>query len=124
MRRGQPPPVLWLMTDERQGAALWRALARLPGGAGIIFRHYRTPPAERRALFDRVRGIARRRRLVLVLAGPVATAVAWQADGAHGRRLHRGARPMLRTAPAHDASELLAARRSGADLVLLSPVFP
>jgi thiamine-phosphate pyrophosphorylase len=38
------------MTDERLGDALWTALRRLPRGAGIVFRHYATPPAERRAL--------------------------------------------------------------------------
>lgn len=112
------------MTDERQGDALWTALGRLPRGAGVIFRHYATPPAKRRALFERVAGIARRRRLVLLLAGSPQLAMAWRADGAHGRSPHRRTtRPLLRTAPAHDMPELIAAERAGADLILLSPVF-
>jgi thiamine-phosphate pyrophosphorylase len=112
------------MTDERQNEALWRALARLPRGAGVVFRHYRTPPAERRRLYERVRAIARARGLVLVLAGAPRDAIAWRADGAHGRSPHRtGARPLLRTAPAHGARELLAGRRRGAALLFLSPVF-
>jgi len=119
----QPHPHLWLMTDERQGEALWTALARLPRGAGIVFRHYRTPAAERRRLYEAVRAVARRRRLLLVLAGPARTAAAWRADGAHGRPLRRSARPLLRTAPAHDRSEMVAAVRAGADIVFLSPVF-
>jgi len=120
MRSRQPLPRLWLMTDERMGDALWAALGRLPRGSGVIFRHYAT--CDRRALFERVRTIARKRRLVLVLAGTPRQAVAWRADGAHGRSPHRrAARPLLRTAPAHDARELAAAR---AQAVLLSPVFP
>ncbi|MGH6781128.1 MAG: thiamine phosphate synthase, partial [Sphingomonadaceae bacterium] len=87
---------------------------------GIIFRHYDVP--ERRALYEKVRRIARARRLVLLLAGPPALAIGWKADGAHGRSPHRRSpRPLLRTAPAHDARELVAAR--GMDAVFLSPVF-
>lgn len=117
------PPRLWLMTDERQGERLWTALARLPRGAGIVFRHYRTAPAERRAVFEKVRRIARRRTLTLVLAAPPRIAAAWHADGVHGRAGHRVARPLLRTAPAHDAVELRAALLAGADVVFLSPIF-
>lgn len=119
MRSRQPLPHLWLMTDERMGDCLWDALARLPGGSGVIFRHYAT--RERRALFERVRVIARRRRLVLVLAGSPRQAAAWRADGAHGRSRHlNGARPLLRTAPVHSRRELATAR---AHALLLSPVF-
>lgn len=124
MRRRHPLPRLWLMTDERQGEALWRALNRLPRGAGVVFRHYRTPLAERRALYECVRAVTRARGLVLVLAGPPRDAIAWRADGAHGRSPHRtSARPLLRTAPAHDARELVAGQRRGAALLFLSPVF-
>lgn len=118
----QPCPRLWLMTDARMGEALWTALGRLPRGAGIVFRHYGLP--DRRAIYERVRRIARARGLVLVLAGSPREAVAWKADGAHGRSPHRfAARPLLRTAPAHDAVEQAAAARHGADLVFLSPAF-
>ncbi|WP_442680202.1 thiamine phosphate synthase [Sphingomonas sp. ASY06-1R] len=119
MRSRQPLPRLWLMTDPRMGAALWQALERVPRGSGVIFRHYRVPG--RRAVFEQVRRIARRRQLVLILAGPLRQAAAWRADGAHGRSPHvRTTRPMLRTAPAHDVREIMTAR---ADMVLLSPVF-
>ena len=119
-------PLIWLMTDERIGeAALLAAVARLPRGrAGIIFRHYRTAPGARRALFDAVRAIARRRRLTLLLAGTARQAAAWAADGWHGRDVRRAARPMRHSAPVHDAREMVAARRGGADMVLLSPLFP
>ena len=115
-------PMLLLMTDERMGDVLWRALERLPRGAGIVFRHYSLPPGERRALYERVRAVARRRRLVLILAASPAQAAAWRADGVHGHSPHRTARPLIRSAPVHDRRELCAARH--ADLRLVSPVFP
>lgn len=124
MRSRQSLPRIWLMTDERMGDALWPALARLPRGGGIVFRHHRTPMGERRALFARVRVAARRRRLVLVLADEPRRAVAWRADGVHGWAGRYAGRPLLHTAPAHDGRELVAAMRAGADLVFLSPVFP
>ncbi len=124
MARRQPPPRLWLMTDERIGDALWDALERLPRRSGIVFRHNATAPPARRRLFEAVRKLARRRRLVLVLAGPPKRAIGWRADGVHGRSPHaRSARPLVRTAPVHTRRELLAAMKAGADALLLSPVF-
>jgi thiamine-phosphate pyrophosphorylase len=114
MHRRQSPPRLWMMTDERQGEGLLAALERLPTRAGVVFRHYSLPHEERRALFDRVRSIARARGLVVIVAGAPLPG----ADGVHGRR---GAG--LNTASAHSLRELKAAERNGADLVFLSPVF-
>ena len=119
-RQPRALPKIWLMTDERQGDALFDALARLPKGAGVIFRHHATPRAERRALFERVRRIARRKRLMLILAGTPRDAIGWRADGNHGRSPHRS---QIRTAPTHNRREMIAAERTGADLILLSPVF-
>ena len=122
MPRRHPFPTVWLMTDERQGEGLWPALQGLPRGSGVILRHYTLAPAARRALFDRVRRVARARGLVLLLAGPPAQARGWHADGFHGRRPGAAYPELCHSAPAHDARELLEAQRSGADLVLLSPV--
>lgn len=125
-RRHRKLPMIWLMTDERVGdAALLAAAARLPAGkAGILFRHYHTPQAERRALFDRVARIARARRLVLMLGGTAAQAQGWRADGWHGRGRRGGGQALLHSMPVHDARELVAALRGGADLIFLSPLFP
>ncbi|WP_076068971.1 thiamine phosphate synthase [Sphingomonas montana] len=119
-RHARPPavPTLWLMTDPRMGEALWPALARLPRGAGVIFRHYGVPG--RRALYDRVRRIARARGLVLVLAGTPRQAIGWRADGVHGVKVGPA---RLRTVGAHDRAEVMRAARLGADCVLVSPVF-
>jgi len=117
----QTVPRLYLMTDERMGDGLWRALERLPRGAGVIFRHHATAADERRRIYELVRTIARRRRLVLLLAGPSRRAIGWRADGMHGRGRVSGSR--IRTAPAHDAREVIAAIRSRADAVFISPIF-
>jgi thiamine-phosphate pyrophosphorylase len=116
MQRRQPLPRLWLMTDERQGETLWKALERLPRGAGVVFRHYGLPPAERQRLFARVRRAARRKRLFLIGADG-------RFPGADGEHHGRG-RGGFRTASTHDLAELRAAERAGAGLVFLSPVFP
>jgi thiamine-phosphate pyrophosphorylase len=118
-------PRLWLMTDERLGERLLEAVGRLPAHrAGIVFRYYSLPEPERRALFEQVKRIARRRGLMLLLAGPAAQARAWGADGSHGRGRGGIGGGGLRTAPAHDARELRAAGRADASLIFLSPVFP
>lgn len=115
MPASQPLPRLWLMTDERLGDRLFDAIARLPDGAGIVFRHRSLGEAARRALFDRVRRAAPG---PVLLAGPVDLARAWGADGSHGR--HEGAT----TAPAHNLAEIRAAEATAAALIFLSPVFP
>ena len=119
MARRQPLPRLWLMTDERLGDGLLDAVARLPRGGGVVFRHYRLPAAARRRLFERVLETAGERGLVLLLAGDAATSEAWGADGHHGRGPGAG----LHSAPVHDLAEIRAAERDGADLLFLSPVF-
>lgn len=122
-------PSVWLFTDERIARPeLIRACARLPRGAGIILRQLQAEAGQRRALFLLLRRMATRRGLRLLLAGTVAQARAWQADGAHGRPRRgeqRQSRPpgLLRTIPAHDRRELHAATRCGADAIFLSPLF-
>jgi thiamine-phosphate pyrophosphorylase len=116
MQRRQPLPRLWLMTDERQGEALWAALGRLPRGSGIVFRHYGLPAARRRLLFERVKRIARKKGLVLLVAGDRL----FGADGIHGKPGGRG----LSSVSAHNLPELRAAERRGTAVAFLSPVFP
>ena len=105
-------PRRWLMTDERLGDALWQAIDALPRGGGIVFRHYATAPEARRALFEQVRKAARRKGLLLVVAGPAVE----RGEMRHGRI--RGAL----TAPVHSRREAIAATRAGAALLFVSPV--
>ncbi|QNA87109.1 thiamine phosphate synthase [Sphingomonas sp. So64.6b] len=107
------------MTDERMGDALWPAIAALPRGAGIVFRHFGTPLSERHALFARILRIARRRRLTLIRAGRERMVGEM---GIHGPGSVRSAG--IRTWPAHSRREAIAGIRADADLLFVSPVFP
>ena len=119
MRPRQPLPRLWLMTDPRMGDDLWAALERLPRGSGVVFRHYQLDAQARAALFRRVRRVARRRRLVLLVAG----APLRGADGRHGPDA-RGGGLGLATRSVHHRRDLVAAARACVDAVFASPVFP
>jgi len=122
MQRRQPLPRLWLMTDERQGETLWSAVERLPRGAGIVFRHYGLPQAQRAEMLKRLRRIAKRKELVLVAAGN-ARVSPFSTDGCHGRPARGAGHDIIHTASAHDLPEIRAAERSGANLIFLSPAF-
>lgn len=113
-------PNFWLMTDERQGEDLWRALGALPRGAGVIVRHYRWPLPARRALFARIERVARQNGLVVIRAG--ADRLSWREQGLHGR-MPGGRGNVIRTWPAHNLREILAGIRAGADAILVSPIF-
>lgn len=121
-RRHALLPRFWLMTDERMDDALLPSLPHMPKGkAGIVFRHYRTPAAARRALYEKVRLIARRHRLMILLAGTPACARAWRADGWHGSGRDTGP---IHSMAVHNKHELTAAIRARADLIFVSPIFP
>lgn len=107
------------MTDERMGESLWSALERLPRGSGVVFRHYGLARGNRMALLARVERVADRRRLTLVIAGEAPSRIG---HGVHGRRKRRRSSDLL-TLAAHDRRELVAAVRTGADAVFVSPVF-
>lgn len=115
-------PKVWLISDARNDAGLEAALRRLPHGSGLIFRHYHLPEAERRARFDALAKVARRRGHLVVLAGSARMARRWRADGAYGSaaQLGKGA-ALRRLVTVHSFHELATARRAAA--VLLSPVF-
>src|SRR3546814_20339671 len=73
------------------GDRLLPAVRPLPSGkAGIVFRQYHTPSPERRQLYAAVRTIARRRRLLLILAVAPRADRAWKAEGWHGKTPQHG----------------------------------
>ncbi len=126
MARNQPLPDLWLISDERNGAVLERALERLPRGSGFVYRHYHLPPEERLARFLELGRMARARGHLLILADDALTAREWGADGIYGAPLALCPRraDLLTIATVHDMREIAKANRMGADAVMLSPVFP
>lgn len=115
-------PHIWLISDARNDAALEAALAELPRGSGLVFRHYHLPAKERRARFEAVRKVAKRRGHRVFLAGDARTARAWRADGAYGAARALASGPALpRLITAHSLREMRAARAAG---IVLSPVYP
>jgi len=120
-RRGQFPPPLWLFTDPARMPDLPSVVARLaPGLCGVVFRH--DGASNRAGLLREVGRVCRRRRLALAVAGEGLPIPAFA-----GRHL-RGGRGKLRgvsflTSSAHGPAELVRARRAGAALAFVSPVF-
>lgn len=119
-------PGLWLVSDRRNDAGLARALARLPrGSAGLVFRHYHLPAAERAARFRALARIAGARGLWTAWAGPAREARRHGADACYGPAAMLAGGPALpRLITAHALAEIGAARRARASAILLSPVFP
>lgn len=108
------------MTDPRLGDRLLAAIQALPMGSGVVFRHYHLAEGDRHTVFRRVRHICRLRGHLLFLAGPERTAIQWKADGMHGRT---AGHVTLHSAPAHTLREIAEAKRNGAILIFLSPIF-
>lgn len=127
MRRRQPGntlPTLWLISDARNDALLERAIARLPRGSGLVFRHYHLEPAGRRARFDRLAKRIRARGGVIVLAGDAQLARHWRADGCYGAPVGGAGHGLIRLLTVHDMRELARANAmKGSAQTLISPVF-
>ena len=120
-RRHLALPRVWMLTDERQGEAMWDAIERLPRGSGVVLRHYSLPVGERELLFRRVRRLAARRGLTVAFSGPDKQARRLGADAVYGACPKPSSLPRLY--PVHSRAELIAAERAGAALLLLSPAF-
>lgn len=114
-------PQRWLMTDERLGDRLWRAVDRLPHGAGIILRHYSLGHADRLAHGLRLAERARERGLLLGVAG--SRSLASELGAA---LIHNPDRPgdLPFSLAVHDEAEARIAAEAGATLAFVAPVFP
>lgn len=117
-RRHLALPRVWMLTDERQGKAMWDAIARLPKGSGVIVRHYSLALRDRIAMAHRIASGGR----FVAFAGTDSEARQAGAQAVYGASRCRGGLPRLH--PVHDHREIRAAERAGAALLLLSPVFP
>lgn len=129
----KPLPALILVTDETRLSDPTGAMASLPAGSAVLYRHY--------GLFDRagfgrkLRESARQNGLLFTVAGDLGLAEALDADGCHmpedlAFRLEdhepfrtRDGRPAFNTLAAHSEEALERAARLGVDAALLSPVF-
>jgi len=99
-------PRIWLVSDQRNDADLDRAIARLPRGSGVIFRHRHLAPADRAQRLKRVHRLCRRFGHRLEVAG----------EGYGPPAPHRS------LATAHSLREIGRANRFGAEAAVLSPV--
>lgn len=122
-------PSRWFLTDARLGNAVWDAIGALPRDVGVIVRV--KDLARNMALARKLIAACRKRRLTVLLAGPVPLALRLGANGAHlpEAETRRGGNRRPRagfhlTAAAHSRPALLRAERLGVDAVFLSPVFP
>ncbi len=119
--RQQPWPTIWLLTDERMGERLWEAIDRLPAqNAGILVRHYSLDEGPRRELAARIAGICSERGITLAIAGDPRLAAEVGAELVHNPSAPTDL-PFSRSV--HSIEEALSARRGGAALVFVSPVF-
>lgn len=102
---------------------------RLPTGSAVVYRAFGAAQAE--ATARRLRAIATRRGLVLLIGADPALAEAVAADGLHMPERLISQIPALKaqhpawliTAAAHDAPAATAASRAGVDAIVVSPVF-
>ena len=123
-------PAVWLFSDERSGVPVERLAALLPPGSGIVVRHDSLAPGARWRLLRRLARIARARGLTLHLAAAPAIGKRWGADGVHlrsrdARRAGAAHRLGLRLSmPVHDVAEARRARRAGAAIAFVSPLYP
>lgn len=101
--------------------------ARLPRGAGVVFRAFGARDAlETGRILARV---CRRRGLALLVGADPRLAARLGADGLHlperlAPKAQRFRGRFLVTAAAHSLPAALRARRAGADALVVSPVFP
>ena len=124
MPQDQPLPRLWLLSDARNDGVLEEALAALPPGSGLVFRHYHLDSRDRQMRLRKVQAVAQELGHVVAVARDVELARAAGAQGVYGTLEAIGeARDMLRLATTHDAAEVDAANAAQIDGIFLSPVF-
>ena len=127
--RGFALPSLLFFTDPARVPDPEAVAERLPRGAGVVFRAFGAADAVARGL--RLRAIANRRGLVLLVGADEALTQAIGTDGVHLPERARASAPLLRakrpdwliTIAAHDLPAVTAASALGADAVVVSPVF-
>lgn len=110
------------MTDPRMGDGLFDAIARLPDGSGVLFRHGNMDRRDRLRLGLAIARLAPRRGLVLGVSGDVSLARQLGAALVHNPSRHPGLMPQSRSV--HNETEAMAARGAGAAVVFVSPLFP
>ncbi len=128
--RGKALPRLFFFTDPARTPDPLAVIARLPRGAGVVFRAFGDPQAVAKG--RRLVRAAHRRGLLVLAGADAGLAAAIGADGVHlpergawrAPGVRRGRPTWIVTAAAHSEPAIAAARRAGAAAVFVSPVFP
>lgn len=124
-------PNLLLVTDHKRLEDPLPAIAKLPRGAGVIFRHYEDRGRAGLAV-DAMR-LARKRNIRLLIGNDWKLAMRIGADGVHFAEglVHlsllvrrRGPKDWIITSAAHGRTAVVAAKMAKVDAILLSSVFP
>ncbi|MFN4222610.1 thiamine phosphate synthase [Novosphingobium sp.] len=110
-----------VLSDARNDGALSRALARMPRGGALVFRHYHLAGPARLRRFRKLRAQAGARGHKVIGAR---LPQHWRCDGVYGTAREVAGKAGLRLATAHSLREIGMAVRARADAILLSPVFP
>jgi len=126
-RPGPNLPPLLFFTDPARTPRPWETAARLPAGAGVVFRSFGA--ADARETGRRLREATRRRDGLLLIGLDAELAEAVEADGVHLPERALGQAPAL--AAAHPGWRITGAVHSGPaladveglDAAVLSPVF-
>ncbi len=131
-RRNSKPrlPVLLFFTDPARTPDVEAIAARLPRGAGIVYRAFGAATALPGGRV--LAGIARARGLAFLVGADSRLARALAADGVHLPERLAGRAAVLRrtkpgwivTAAAHSRPAIIRAERAGAQALVVSPVFP
>jgi thiamine-phosphate pyrophosphorylase len=128
------PSRLLLVTDRHQAAAPLDDIVTDAIAAGVRWiwlRDRDLPPAERRALAQRLLALTRPRGAYLSIGGDIDLAAALAVDGVHlaagapvaAARARLGASALIGVS-AHCEADVAAAAAAGADYATLSPIFP
>ena len=123
-------PRLIFVTDPARTPDPAPIVARLPAGAGVIYRAFGAPDALATALV--LRAITRERGLLLLIGADPSLAETCDADGLHlpetgigmAKTLGAAHPDWIRTAAAHSLAAAERAGVAGCDAVLASTVFP
>ena len=116
---GAALPVVWLFSDAARTPDVLAAVRTLPPRSGVVFRHDGVPG--RAGLARAVRAACRAGGHLMVMTAPAIGGVGLHVRA--GRRPNVRRLPALVTSSAHSRAEVLRARRLGAQVVFLSPLF-
>ncbi len=127
---GKALPRLLFFTDPARTPDPAAAMARLPRGAGVVYRAFGAPDAD--VVGRRLARIAARRGLVLLVGADARLAARIGAAGVHlperlagqAGAIRRRRPAWLVTCAAHSAAAIALASRAGAHAAVVSPVFP